>query len=455
MNIGGSWTSDRCRVRCAAASVVLSAMLGCSGGDRVAAPSGGSGAGSDTVGTVRRGTLAVDLSIDVADSLIASAVGLSVSGPHDVTVILEGGETSRTARSNANGRVRFDGLIEGTYVLSAERLVTAAERARLLPADLDVTGLAGGLRVTVQPGNNGAQLSLVAGRQGSLVISEIWPYNPRTIANDDTYADGTFLEVVNNGDTAVYLDGVVLGLVPPVHDNIGSVPPNPDRCAAYAEVRTNPAELAAATIFAFPGRGDEFLLPPGAAVVIAQDAIDHRPFAPAALDLSRSDFELIGDTRDVDNPAVPNMIRVRGGVGAYGRGLSPRFMANGTVFLAKAPSTAYRRATVDAGTSWGVDLPFVPRADVLDVAAFTTTASARALLASTGLPIEDCSPWIAPIWDRAPAPINDANLHNTLASGFVRRTAYVRTDGRVVLQRTRTSVRDWTYGPSATPGVVR
>jgi hypothetical protein len=130
-------------------------------------------------------------------------------------------------------------------------------------------------------------------------------------------------------------------------------------------------------------------------------------------------------------------------------------MTSGAVFVARPPRAPYRVETVDTNTTWGVDLPFVPRVDVLDVAAFSATPEVRALLASTGLPTTDCTPWLAPTWDRAPAPLSDANRDNADAGSFVRRTAFTRPDGRVVLQRTRTSVRDWVYGPPATPGGVQ
>jgi hypothetical protein len=41
-------------------------------------------------------------------------------------------------------------------------------------------------------------------------------------------------------------------------------------------------------------------------VVVATDAIDHRPFFPGSIDLSGADYEFSGVV-DVDNPAAPNL----------------------------------------------------------------------------------------------------------------------------------------------------
>jgi hypothetical protein len=97
----------------------------------------------------------------------------------------------------------------------------------------------------------------------------------------------------------------------------------------------------------------------------------------------------------------------------------------------------------------------VAAADVLDVAFFSYSPDVIARLASSGIIIEPCAtPW-SPFWERAPAPIADPDRYRGNRSAFVRRAAYTRADGRVVLQRTRTSSRDWEYGPLPTPGFVR
>ncbi len=55
-----------------------------------------------------------------------------------------------------------------------------------------------------------------------------------------------------------------------------------------------------------------------------------------------------------------------------------------------------------------------------------------------------CAPFMAPAFDRAPAPL--VNTRRSIA--ISRKTLTRSTDGREILQRTRTSARDFEY---ATP----
>lgn len=52
-----------------------------------------------------------------------------------------------------------------------------------------------------------------------------------------------------------------------------------------------------------------------------------------------------------------------------------------------------------------------------------------------------CSPWASPSYERAPAPLVDDNYRKAIARKSLGRTV----DGREILQRTRTSARDFEY----------
>ena len=434
-------------------------LTACGSGERAAPPPTQPPGGTDTIGTIRRATLTVQVTVDPADAAVATALGISPSQPAQLTVqAVRGGastEPPRTAVTDQTGRARFEGLLEGQYTLSVERTLDDAMRAALPESDRDITAFGGGGSLRVAPGESSTSISVVAGRRGSLVISEIWPYRPNTAAGP--YIDGTYLELYNNSDSTVYLDGVLFGILPGVSRNIGDVPPNPDFCAIYESIRDDASALPLRTLVQIPGSGTEHPVPPGGAVLIAQDAINHREFAPTAIDLSSAAFEAIGDARDVDNPAVPDLIRLTPltGIGPFGRGVVFGTGLPDGYVLARAPSVPLERRTIgDSSNAANVDVPFVRREDVLDVAFLGHSPAATALLAAAGLPSVPCSvPW-NPTWERAAAPIVFLNDYE-FPRAFVRRTAYVRADGRVVLQRTRTSARDWVYGPPASPGVVR
>jgi hypothetical protein len=75
--------------------------------------------------------------------------------------------------------------------------------------------------------------------------------------------------------------------------------------------RDDPDYVHSKSIWIFPGTGRDYPIQPGEFVVCAEDAIDHRINAPNSVDLSRSAFEFYkDDAPDVDNPSIPNMIRI-------------------------------------------------------------------------------------------------------------------------------------------------
>jgi hypothetical protein len=424
--------------------------LGCAGGERTASPPTEPLPPHDTTGTVQRGTLTGTVTIDSVDRAIAAALTIEPLAPQGLVVTLTRLGTATTptvaTSTDANGRFSFANLLEGAYQLSVERVISDEERHQLPLGDADVTTIAGGAAVLISAGTNSATLTAVAGRRGSLVISEVWPHKPALADRGGAgYYDGTYLEVFNNSDTTVFLDGVVFGTIPPVHTNLfdGGM----DFCGDYASsIRLNESALALASVLRFPGTGRDYPLAPGRAVIIAQDAINHQDFAPTSVNLSDADFESIGDTRDVDNPAVPNMVRVSNSVGALGRGFSFGEQLPGAYVLVAA-NTDFTLRTL--GIGWGENLHFAPRGRILDFVGMSYSSESRSFLNALGANIRDCDPWMAPVYERAPAPI--ATQENRPRFGYARRVLRTLPDGRAILQRTRTSARDWYVSSEPTP----
>ena len=74
--------------------------------------------------------------------------------------------------------------------------------------------------------------------------------------------------------------------------------------------------IHASIVWQFPGSGKEYPIKPGEFIVVAQDAIDHRLSHPKSIDLRTADFEYYNertDGRDLDNPEVKNMIKIKMG----------------------------------------------------------------------------------------------------------------------------------------------
>ena len=426
------------------------AALACAPGERGAGPTTPPGVPSDTAGTVQRRIVSVRLTIAPEDQDVARALGLPATTASGTEVFLtrDGSAATPVRRmiTDTAGVARFEEVLEGRYSISVVRAISSAERLQLPLDARDVSAFAGGASVLVADRDLSVPIELAAGRAGCLVISEIWPHSP-AIPGDE-YGEGGYIELYNNADTLLYLDGMLLGALPPASE--GRVPVATwDRCTAFAAFRQDSLALPAMALWQLPGTGREHPLAPGEAAVIAMDAIDHRPFAPGALDLSGADFEFLGDERDVDNPVSPNVRMIVGTLGNGGRGWPVGFQLPDAYFVARRPVDALPRREVDA-----LPLVMLPRELILDAAFLYKSPEARAFSAAFGLVLEDCEPGWLPMWDRAPARIVDVGRYGE-PSSFVRRSAYTTSGGRVVLQRTRASARDWVYGPPATPGVVR
>ena len=159
-------------------------------------------------GTVQRARLEVRLAIAPEDTGFANQAGLSLPGTRVRLQRLASPDAERSAVIAPNGIAQFDSLLEGTYAIGADRLLTAEETARLLPDQREATVFAGGMHVTVRPPvAANATLSLVAARRGSVVISEVFAYSP---GPPIFYGLGHYLEVYNNSDTTVFLDGLLV-----------------------------------------------------------------------------------------------------------------------------------------------------------------------------------------------------------------------------------------------------
>jgi len=287
---------------------------------------------SDTTGTDTTVVLRVDLAVTVTiapvDTALATRLGLVNGRLPNAQVTarrVAGRQGPQTGTTDSVGQVTLPGLIEGAWAISAARSLTDAERALLDSPNADVTGFGGAGQFTVAAPAPAVSIGAFAGRQGTLVISEA--YLPVNDARP--YTAGQYIEVHNNSFETLYLDGKILGRSLPFVFDASSLP-----CSTTVRWREDPAGIWSRLLWAFPGTGTSYPLPPGASVIVATDAIDHRTIDPNLMDLSTAGFEFIGAT-DVDNPSVPNMHNFAGwsDMGdAIGHG--PRWITEVSVFIA-------------------------------------------------------------------------------------------------------------------------
>jgi hypothetical protein len=385
-------------------------------------------------GTVQRATLAVTVSFDPADAGIASAAGVTPAG---ITVRIQRAGTTepvRTAVTGADGVARFTELLEGGYTVNADRPLSSAEIARLPEKDQEAAVFAGGTGVVVTPPQGQTSVQLVANQRGSLVISEVFYFSAEV--GRPAYGLGSYAEVYNNADTTVYLDGVLLfRTANTMHEEY-----DPGSCAWSESLRLDSLGIWADQIFSFPGSGREYPIRPGEAKVIAMDAMNHAAASPntGQVDLSNAHFEQHGSDADIDNPFVPDMVRVFAGTGFLGRGYA---IAALNAYGLALPSAQPRLVdgAVQYTQSFKTDVKRIPRDAVLDVMGLDMPPAERARLrVLTGAYLR-CEPWLSPAFERAPAQLADSRVRKAIARRSLGRSVL----GHEILQRTRTSARDF------------
>jgi hypothetical protein len=380
-----------------------------------------------------RVTLTLTIVVDPADSSVARALGWAggrVPGADVAVRRTTAPVATFSDTTDTLGVVRFDSLLTGAYEISALRALTVAEASQLSTSDRDVDALAAGGGLTVTDGGAARTVGAFASRRGSLVVSEHW-FPSRVSTTGDFYPYAGYLEVYNNADTTILLDGKLVGVTVVQSNDYPNFP-----CSRYEAWSNDSLGIWAQFIYQFPGNGGDYPLSPGQSVlVLATDAIDHRIVGPEAEDLSGASFEF---EEGPDNPSVPNLVNV-------GTRTSP--FGNGVVFYgSEFPFIADR---VDVDTLPLELLPDrtyphrrIPAAAVLDVVAFTWS----------GHPYPVCPHLVHRRFLRQSAPLVPGT--DTRPESFQRVVFRTLPSGRKVLLRTLVAGRDFIRVAPRTPGHI-
>jgi len=252
-------------------------------------------------GGVKRSVFTVRATVALEDSALADSLGWQEGVPGaEVHLLLKGTGEWITAETDAAGTVEIKGLLPGIYRVYAGRTLATDEAARVG----GVTRAFGDGQTLELKGSTELALALLADRPGSLEISEFGFGAPPAWETNGSYLAGMYLEVSNNADSVIYLDGKVFGTNPAIYAYSPSQP-----CDMTEPARLDSTGVYVKWALAFPGTGSDYPLAPGEFALVAVLAIDHTPIHPMLLDLSDADFE-IGGQDVADNPDVPNMIDV-------------------------------------------------------------------------------------------------------------------------------------------------
>ena len=387
----------------------------------------GSGGGG---GSLQRARLALTVLVAYQDDAVGAALGWPGGAVPAATVTVERTRAPverRTGVTDDSGRLAFDSLLTGDYAVSALRLLDAGERARLPVGANDVGGLAGAAGVAVAAGGSAFTIGAVAGRRGSLIISEYW-FPASLLGIQSFYPWGGYLELYNNSDTTIYLDGKLVGEAGTKLYDVASRP-----CSNYEPWADDPNGLWTRSVYQFPGSGRDYPLPPGRAAVLATDAIDHRVVLAEAEDLSHADFEFFGGP---DNPNAPNLVNVGTSEHWAGNGVLFRFSGD-VAFVADAVDVASLPRALIA------DYPImslrIPAAAVLDVYIWTWEGST--------LPV--CPHPVNERFGRLPPAIQPGG---DFLPASMQRRVFRQEGDRKILQRTLSSGRDFVVAYPRTPG---
>ena len=276
------------------------------------------------------------------------------------------------------------------------------------------------------------------GRQGyqasrSPSLSE-WAFNVFAVTGVAFYPFGEFLEIYNNADSTVYLDGMTVAEGFAIYLQTTNT-----TCDGDAAFNNDPSGVWARFMARFPGTGHDHPLLPRHVAVIATDAINHGTIVSGGLDLSQADFEFAG-TADVDNPAVPNMIDI--GPSSHSDGHGIYFPLNAAVAVLALPvdvATLARRTHV--GTT---DYVRIPKDKVLDVLWIESAYHDPAFI--------ECPRLVNSAFDRAASAARGAD--DAVEWAFSLSRSGLSGAGSVTLQHTRSGFADFVR-TSRTPGSVQ
>ena len=373
------------------------------------------------------GRITLQIVPEPGDMAVADALGWRAGIP-GAQVVVHVTSGDRVGTTDAVGKVEVS-LESGSFVVEVNRVLSDAEAQRV-PAAEGALGFALISSLSVD-GSTPIPVPVPAARKKGLIISE-WAFNSAVLPGVTGYSFGGYFELYNNGDTTVYLDGMLVGeaFTLPFKTNYAT-------CQDQDRLKYDPLFLWSAQIYRFPGRGRDHQVVPGGVVVLATDAIDHRPIIANGLDLSRADFEFIG-FNDVDNPAVPNMIQA-GQPFLGGHGFEAGGAASTVTYLALPVdlTQAPRQRDLSNPPTDALDFEGIGRTNLLD---------AYSHLRRGGYTFPPCLPLLLPLYDRESASLTgDAAANTDFVVSHARRL-FVERNGRKYLLWTHSSRTDFVRG---------
>ncbi len=337
-----------------------------------------------------------------------------------------------TGQTDATGTAAFPDLLEGIYEVEITRTLTDDEVARAGTASRIV---AGG-RWLHAPRDAVREIPLTPNQRKGLVFGEIALIPPPGWEIGDSYHSAEYIELFNNSDATVWLDGMILGFGWYFWRDYGGWP-----CTLSEPFRTDPDGIWARSAARFPGSGHDYPVAPGATALIAKSAIDHTSVHWSLSDLSEADFELpIGG--GAGNPDVPDLVQL-GPIMLYPSEPNTTF----PLFLSEPVDLASLPTRADPNKGF-IHLRY-PRDGIVDAVLVQYDFAKSSYEAAPF-----CSQALDPFFEALPGPAVWESSDGDGAAWTAQRRVIGHENGRPILQDTNTSMADFVRAwktPGTTP----
>ena len=340
----------------------------------------------------------------------------------------------RAFATDAAGQVVLSQLPQANYWLWAEKHPSGNELESPVGAP---AALGGGLRANLVHGAM-QMLSLRSQQNGSLVISEFHYHSPPAWMTGGTVGGFQYywyIELYNNADTTIYLDGKIIGAGFNYYID-GSL----WTCAETNPFRNDPRGIWAQQFQAFPGSGPDYPVAPGKTVLVAEAAIDHSAITPGLPDLRNADFQF-NFSGHAANPAVPLMLPIQ-----IRTVYSTMFYVGAEVPFVSMPVDIASLPRMQ-GKYTGGDFALFPRDAILDVAALYNTYDA-----GPQTTVALCRTIVDTSIDPLAAFVRPSEPYQGDSTHLLSAQRKLLPDG-IHLQRTGVSAADWEIRPRS-PGKV-
>ncbi|HJA98288.1 MAG TPA: DUF4876 domain-containing protein [Candidatus Alistipes avicola] len=369
-------------------------------------------------------TLTVNMPISVESPELTSveATFTEVTTGQTITV------TEFSAAQEESYRIDAD-LLPGQYNLTLKGVIRYTQDGVTGEGDIEASRT--NIPVSEESHALTVETTVATIRTNNFVIEEIFFTGSLTPEGQQYYGD-QYMKITNNSDQTLYADGLII--FKSAFMTVDKYDYTPDIMATHFSVDSG---------LILPGSGTDYPVAPGASIVIADTAIDHREFNSQSLDLSGATFEYYNtrDDEDVDNPNVPNVQTLfaddswtwhnRGfysyAIGRLGEGVTAESFAKDYAY------TAHYEMVVEGYGSFPMEAECwkVPNAWVID---------------AVNLSIESMFMWIvtSPTLDSGWTYCGKIDKDQTRYGKSVRRKVYKQEEGRTIYKDTNNSTVDFT-----------